>query len=292
MGDDDDVSGGSEQSAWPAASIVALAGGLGAWIVVGAGVDGRLGVFAAIVVAMAALLGALLGRAGVPPSLALVVGPISVAHWSTGRGDGDGLWMLVFPVLVVVGILAVGAALATAELGGRVPALAGLRTACVGVLGRAVLPAVALGALATIALLLWLPSRLSDPWPPLEAAIEDYRPPAAFTAVEANREGDRLCSESCGPTVELVMTSPLGLHESCAAFESSLADWVEISSLDWQPAGDPGVVCRGNGTVTSGGESLGVQGYVRQASPGGMHQPPRPDDRLWVVTAFRSQPAP
>jgi hypothetical protein len=40
----------------------------------------------------------------------LLIAPLSLAYWTTPRGDGDGLWGLIFPILIGFAVLLVGCA--------------------------------------------------------------------------------------------------------------------------------------------------------------------------------------
>jgi hypothetical protein len=51
--------------------------------------------------------------------LALCVGPIALAFWTTPRGDNDGLWTLIFVMLPILGLLAIVVARITRALGRR-----------------------------------------------------------------------------------------------------------------------------------------------------------------------------
>jgi hypothetical protein len=88
--------------------------GLTAWIglvgIPGAGHSHYTGSWYAIaVLALGLLLGFLDPRTGDFRAGAIfVLSALLLAGWTTPRGDNDGLWLLVFPMLVVLGLLFAG----------------------------------------------------------------------------------------------------------------------------------------------------------------------------------------
>jgi hypothetical protein len=62
----------------------------------------------------AVILGAVEPRRSKWVAASLVIAPLLLAPWTTPRGDEDGLWGLIFPMLFVLGALLI----ACAELGG------------------------------------------------------------------------------------------------------------------------------------------------------------------------------
>ena len=61
-------------------------------------------------IAAAVVLGAVFFRRWSSIGVGLVVPQLLVAGWTTPRGDNDGLWVLIFPMLVVLGIVLYGGA--------------------------------------------------------------------------------------------------------------------------------------------------------------------------------------
>ncbi len=103
--------------------VVAGTGGLGIWLATMATVpDGeyvstvRTRMLWTAMLTAAALLGWLLPARSDLVALGLVGGPLLTAAWTAPRGDEDGLWVLFFPYLVVMGFVLLTTAWLAARL--------------------------------------------------------------------------------------------------------------------------------------------------------------------------------
>jgi hypothetical protein len=83
------------------------------------GSDGSAWYFPATVAA-GFLLGAVFARRWKPIGFGLVAPQLLLAGWTTPRGDNDGLWTLIFPALMCLGVVAFGSAWVGSKIGGRI----------------------------------------------------------------------------------------------------------------------------------------------------------------------------
>lgn len=94
-----------------AARFAAIGCGLGIWLVVLASVDTPLEGSVIWLFPMAAfVLGAATQSSAFLIGAALVALPLALAGFTSPRGDHDGLWLLIFLILLIVGLLSAAAA--------------------------------------------------------------------------------------------------------------------------------------------------------------------------------------
>jgi hypothetical protein len=108
---------------------------------------------------------------------AVFVGPFIAAGWTSPRGSDDGLWVLVFPSMVVVFIIGAGL-IVVARRVLRDPQRRFRRST-----NRPwLLPALAI--MAALASILLMFERRADPFPGLERAAASYAPPPGLYEAE------------------------------------------------------------------------------------------------------------
>jgi hypothetical protein len=242
--------------------------------------------FSAATCCAAVVLGSALHRRGLLVGFGLVLAPLVAAPWTASRGDNDGLWVLVFPLIVMLGLFASGAALLADLLMGQVAAWRAMRQKMCLALSGARWIAVGAGVLCTLALALWLPTRLPDPWPQLENALDLYELPRGFEERAVRRSGDVLCDSSCGPRLTLVMTTDLSPAAACDALNQSMTNWTLPRTLDWLGRLGSLSSCSGTGTVETSDTPVNVDGFVGTRLDG-----PAPSGPLVVEVTAMSEAA-
>lgn len=92
-------------------------------VAAGGDADDRFMWFVVVMAVTALVLGLALPAGHRPAVNGLILAPLLAAPWSAPRGDGDGLWIFVFPYLVILA----AALMAVAALGHWLRQLAGDR---------------------------------------------------------------------------------------------------------------------------------------------------------------------
>lgn len=170
----------------------------------------------------------------------LAFGPLLLAPFSASRGDNDGLWTFVF-----LYILGIAFAFSVPAFEGalirmrsrKVPIEPGERKPVMPVelirvapkdevwnkLRRKPLQSSAAALVLVGALTLWILSRWPNPWTQIEAVLDQFPRPDAFTVVETRREGHRLYAGS--PRVMWKMQTDLPRARACTLLADALRVW-------------------------------------------------------------------
>lgn len=200
-----------------AAILIAASTGVCLWMAFGAGPrPARLSPIAigGVVVAVAFVTPGTLRPAWA--GAAFVAGPLVLAGATASRGDRDGLWTLIFLVLVGLGALSAATSEFTARMWRRWrPEADAPRRAFSGAALSA--GAVLAIACAVIAVISWWPR----PWRSLTNAVAAFVPPPGARLVGLERDGDPLCSASCSITIvrHYALDGPAG---DCAPVEQAV----------------------------------------------------------------------
>lgn len=246
---------------------VSLGLGLATWTCLAAGPSGS-GLFFVAVAVAAMVLGALLPSSPFQIGAGLIVGPLLVSPWTTSRGDGDGLWVLIIPMLGGLGLFLIAGA-AIAAMIGREFVRTGTPTGCCLLRARAAvrpwwLLVVLVSVAATVGAGLALPSRIPDPWPRLEATIAGFDTPTSFTPEGTERRGDALCERSCLPSVVATFSTWATPADACTALDTALRGWATDVGFEThnQAALDP-EMCGGHGVIDDGDHTFLVRASLR-----------------------------
>jgi hypothetical protein len=161
------------------------------------------------------------GAAGVGMGLVLV--PSATALWTTPRGDGDGLWVLIVPEL---GVMLV-ATMALAALAARVTAVVatGPRLRLRWLLrATVVVAAVLISVWGTVL----TRQRWPEPWTPVRLVANAVVWPADLGPVVRTEHGDRSCRSGCSPSVLDELRPGADPFRTCAV----LADQIVVAFPD------------------------------------------------------------
>ena len=172
-------------------------------------------VFFIVEVLAAIILGGLFPKAVgiIGPSLVAV--PVILVVPTVDRGDGDGLFLFWVPYMLVFGGVLLIASLVAKSTIGRLPTLAEIRTPG---------PRIALLALVlslAAAIVLW-----PNPYRELDRMLDDFPIPAGFKVVETRREGDPMCSKSCGAVSIKEMTVDTHDLAACQEISAAVREWI------------------------------------------------------------------
>lgn len=220
--------------------IIVLSGALGlAWWCLGILVagDAALAVFCPGTAVSVMILVFLAPEHRVAASVPMGFVPLLSAPWTTPTGDNDGLWVSIFPVLMVWIVALLFTAFGVQRLLGRRRERE--RAASIGrpwLLGVEV-SAVALALVGAI----WLQAMvLAGPWSDLQSQLSTYAVPVGFTTVGWEREGSSRCSDiGCRPQIGLKMNSALSPNAACGTLKESMQRWPGTKTIsDDQPIGD------------------------------------------------------
>lgn len=155
---------------------------------------------------------------GVPsPTVSITTfsGPMVLALWTAPRGDNDGLWVVIEPLLLFA------AALVTWSID----------------LIRRFLPTVSLPPVITAAAVVvgavaippLLADRRADPYPDLERRVAEIDLPSSMALVGIERGGDPLCSGTCTPYVAATFTTTGSPAEACDLLEREVGStWCTV----------------------------------------------------------------
>jgi hypothetical protein len=160
-------------------------------------------------------------------SAATFAGPLVASLWTAPRGDNDGLWLLVVPLLAVAagfGCLLVVGVRRMALRGTRHP---GLMDRLVGNHLLATSIIVAVGATGALTLLM---ERRANPYPELERLALAFPAPDAFEEQGVRRDGDPLCAGGCRASVELTFTTAEAPQDACETLDGVLQTWRDASA--------------------------------------------------------------
>jgi hypothetical protein len=207
-----------------------------------------------------------------PASVAAPMGalPCFAAYWTAPRGEGDGTWVTIFPILAgwtaVLIVLAVGIRWLT----GRMEEKWESPAADDAMSNRFQLSAVAgviIVALAVAGAASSWSVAVAGPWEEMQAQISTYSVPQGFMTIRTERHGDQRCTRECTPEVRLLLRSTLGAGQSCQALEDSLRRWPGTSSVSTSspivaPESGYWEVCLYVATQRHAGHSREVQAIV------------------------------
>jgi hypothetical protein len=169
--------------------------------------------------------------------------PMVASLWTAPRGDGDGLWILIVPLLAFWAGILLGIALVARRTLSLTLKRRGDVGGAMGVV-RSLLP-IFLGLSISLIAVLLLFNRTAGPWSSMQEMLETYSPPSGFEKVGWQRAGDALCTERvCAAELSLVMRSDLPLDGQCELLGSSLQAWPGVKKVD-------------NTTATAAGEFYG-----------------------------------
>ncbi len=226
--------------------------------------------------ATVAVVGVVFGGRAVGIAGATFAGPLVAARWTFPRGDNDGLWGLIFVVIVAV-----------ATFGVFVVVLARLvvptrrATDATGIfVVRHVWIASAVVLVGGAGSLLLLTEYRADPYPALERVSATFPAPGSFQLRGEHRGGDPLCNAACGAFVETTFTTTENPRAACTAVNAALTRWLDAAVKSSEPIVNPQVgyreVCSWNvgydgveGRVTVSGEPDGTVARLTLNDPRG-----------------------
>lgn len=162
-------------------------------------------------------------------------GPLVAAQWTFPRGDNDGLWGLIFVVIVAVaafGVLVV-------VLARRVVPARWAREATETFVGRHVWIASAVVVVGGAGSLLLLAERRADPYPALERVAAYFPAPGSFQLRAEHRGGDPLCNAACGAFVETTFTTTESPRAACTTAKATLTKWRNAAVKPSEPIFNP-----------------------------------------------------
>jgi hypothetical protein len=229
--------------------------GIGAWALLGAYEESAGGFFVACLL-MAVAYGAVAPRSAAPLGAALVLGPVPLAMFTAHQGDGDGLWILVIPLLAVFGLITAGAAAVTGRvIAPRIRSGDPVSRAVSDHLALVCVTSVALSGLLALATMRAYP----DPWPELEAVLGQADPPDEFADRGSSRIGSPLQVRGGAPMLQRNLSSSLTPVETCNELQAVLTAWSHGSTVDWEvQPGSTDHLCGGNGSVPYAGTTYRV----------------------------------
>ncbi len=243
-----------------AAGALGLTIGLAAWGMLGAYNENLAGFFGACLL-MAGAYGAIAPRTAVPFGIGLVVGVTPLSMITAHQGDGDGLWLLVIAMVAGFGLVTAGTAAVAANL--IAPRIRSEDVVSRFIGDHAVLVSVPC-VLLSIALVPITLNAYPDPWPDLEAVLDQASPPESFTDQGISRMGSALQIRGGAPSVEREYSSSLTAAETCSALREVLTTWVDGTPDEWEAGDGTGdYLCGGYATVQHVGRTYRVGASAR-----------------------------
>lgn len=228
-----------------AAAAIGMTAGISAWVLLGAYQEDSGRFFLACLL-MAIAYPALAARSAIAFSLCLIAGVMPLSLFTAHQGDGDGLWLLIVPMLAVFGLVlaligGVGGRMLRAR-GGGVNFSRRLSDhfwpiggTCVVVSG--VLIAVTLGA-------------GSYPWGDLYDVLDEAQLPSQFQVQETYQSGSPRRMSNAG-VVREVLFSSRGSSSDCAVLHDMFTQWADVGTVTWRD-GEGDFLCGGSGTIVRG----------------------------------------
>lgn len=238
-----------------AAGALGLTAGLAAWAVLGAYNENLAGFFGACLL-LAGAYGAIAPRTAVPFGIGVVVGVTPLSMFTAHQGDGDGLWLLVIPMVAGFGLFTTGtAAVAASVIAPRIRS----EDAVSRFVGDHVVLVCVPCFLLSVALVPITLSAYPDPWPDLEAVLDQASPPDEFVDQGTSRAGSPLQIRGGAPSLQSEMSSSLPAAETCAALREAISAWVGGTPDGWEAGDGSGdYLCGGYGSVLHAGRTYGV----------------------------------
>lgn len=200
--------------------------GVVTWMVIAAGPGGerRYGLYSGIQLTLSLLAVFYVSapyRWLVGPTL--VAGALALSPFTASRGDGDGFWILIFPLLIGIGGILTLVAWLTSQLSERDGDRGGPRSDGILAHHRYALALLALLSVATGLVTAWA---WPNPWPELEGLLAEFPQPKEFLIHSTEQLGGALCTENCNPRLVRTMTSTVPQDESCTLLKAAGEKWL------------------------------------------------------------------
>lgn len=182
-----------------------------------------------------AVVGVLTDAAPVEVAGATLAGPLVASLWTAPRGDNDGLWLVIVPMMAVAAGLGATFLLL---LRGVMPS-ARLRKATGPLVERHVVLAAVVALAGTVGAVWLMLERRADPYPELERLAAEFPAPPSLELHQVRRAGDPLCQGTCRASVERTFSTAEPAAEACETVASALDTWSRTRVTESAPVFNP-----------------------------------------------------
>lgn len=161
----------------------------------------------------------------------LIAAPFLMAPVTVSKGDGDGLWVLIFPMLlgwgaILAGLYRLGSSRTEYGALSRLPRA--VRSEAGRIVTLALMIVLASGAVL-VSISVW-----PNPWARLVEWIDRFEMTSGGETLRIVRAGDALCDSSCGPRVIGTVRMPSG-GNPCEVARNAFVEWAGEPEISFGP---------------------------------------------------------